>query len=134
LAMSVGLHFVAPITIIVSPPYTYFGSIAIIFGIALNIWSVVLLRTENTNIEFSEAPNKLIIRGAFRISRNPIYLSGVIVSLGIAVLLGSLITFLFPIALLLILDRVYIPFEEAKLYDTFGEEYVKYRKKVRRWL
>jgi protein-S-isoprenylcysteine O-methyltransferase Ste14 len=58
----------------------------------------------------------------------------VILSLGVAILLGSLITFVFPIALLVILDRYYIPFEEKRLEETFGAEYLEYKQKVRRWI
>jgi protein-S-isoprenylcysteine O-methyltransferase Ste14 len=61
-------------------------------------------------------------------------LGGVILSLGIAVLLGSLITFVFPIVLLLILDQLYIPVEERKLEETFGKEYLEYKQRVRRWI
>ena len=68
-----------------------------------------------------------------RISRNPIYLSGLLLSLGLAVLLGSLIPFFFPIALFLILDRLYIPSEEKRLAETFGQPYLDYKKSVRRW-
>ena len=72
--------------------------------------------------------------GPFRISRNPTYLSGVILLFGIAILLGSLITFAFPIALILILNGLYIPVEEAELEERFGTEYVEYKRKVRRWI
>ncbi|MFQ6088379.1 MAG: methyltransferase family protein [Candidatus Methanofastidiosia archaeon] len=132
--LAIGLHFILPIERIIYSPYTYLGFIFILFGIVLNIWSVRLLKKKNTTINFYETSNKLVIDGPFRISRNPIYLSGVILSLGIVILLGSLITFVFPIALLLILNKLYIPFEEMKLEKTFGREYLKYKQKVRRWI
>ena len=87
-----------------------------------------------TTIDFYEAPNRLVTDGPFHISRNPIYLSGVILSLGVAILLGSLITFVFPIALLVILDRYYVPFEEKRLEETFGTQYLEYKQRVRRWI
>ncbi len=104
------------------------------FGIVLNVWSSRLLIKKSTVIDFYEAPTKLVTDGPFRISRNPVYLSGVILSLGIAILLGSLITFVFPIALLLILDRFYIPIEEERLETSFGKEYLEYKQRARRWI
>ena len=134
LVLPIGLHFVLPIKRIVHSPYTYLGFVFILLGLALNTWSVRLLKKRNTTIDFQEMPNRLVTDGPFRISRNPLYLGGVILSLGIAILLGSLITFVFPVALLLILDRLYIPAEETRLEKIFGEEYLEYRQKVRRWI
>lgn len=134
LVLAIGLHFILPIRRIIHSPYTFWGFIFILFGIVLNVWSSRLLKKKSTAIDFYEAPNRLVTEGPFRISRNPIYLSGVILSLGIAILLGSLITFVFPIALLMILDRHYIPFEEKRLEKTFGQEYLEYKQRVRRWI
>jgi protein-S-isoprenylcysteine O-methyltransferase Ste14 len=134
LVVPIGLHFVLPIKRIVHSPYTYSGLVFILLGLALNTWSVRELKKRNTTIDFQEMPNRLVTDGPFRISRNPLYLGGVILSLGIAILLGSLITFVFPVALLLILDRLYIPAEETRLEKIFGQEYLEYRQKVRRWI
>ena len=54
--------------------------------------------------------------------------------LGVAVLLGSLITFVFPLGLAIVMGVVYIPIEERNLERLFGEEYLIYKGKVRRWL
>jgi protein-S-isoprenylcysteine O-methyltransferase Ste14 len=134
LVLAIGLHFILPIKRIIHSPYTYLGLIIILFGVALNLWSARLLKNKSATIDFYEAPAGLVIDGPFRISRNPLYLGGVILSLGIAVLLGSLITFVFPIGLLLILDQLYIPVEERRLEETFGKEYLEYKQKVRRWI
>lgn len=134
LVLAIGLHFILPIKKIIHPPYTYLGLIFILFGVFLNVWSTRLLKEKSQSIDFYETANRLVKDGPFRISRNPVYLSGVILSLGIAVLLGSLITLVFPIALLLILDRLYIPIEEDRLEAKFGKEYLEYKQRARRWI
>ncbi|MHA2224790.1 MAG: methyltransferase family protein [Candidatus Hodarchaeales archaeon] len=134
LIIPIVLHFILPALIIISLPYTLLGFIAIFGGLAINVWSVRELKRNLTTIEFDETTTKLVVDGPFSISRNPIYLSGVILSLGIAVLLGSLISFIFPVALILILNNYHIPSEELKLEKTFGEEYISYKKSVRRWI
>ena len=72
--------------------------------------------------------------GPFQMSRNPIYLGGFILLLGFAITLGSMITFAFPIALFLILNKVYIPKEEHVLENSFADQYLAYKKRVRRWV
>lgn len=134
LVVAVLLHFLMPVEKLIHPPFTYLGIISIILGLAINIWSVSYLRENKTTIEFNKDPSSLVTNGPFRISRNPIYLSGFMLSIGLAILLGSLITFLFPVLLLLILDRVYIPSEEKTLENTFGDDYRTYKQSVRRWL
>lgn len=132
--LSVGLHLILPIKRIIYAPYTYLGILFILLGAVLNLWSVAQLQKHHTTIDFDRTPRELVIDGPYRISRNPIYLSGVILSLGIAVLLGSLITFAFPVVLSLILNTVYIPSEEAALERNFGTDYGQYKKRVRRWI
>jgi protein-S-isoprenylcysteine O-methyltransferase Ste14 len=127
-------HFILPIKVIFYPPISYLGLIIIVVGLSLNVWSVRTLKNNKTGAEFHDIPRKLVINGPFHISRNPIYLSGLIMLLGLAILFGSLITFIFPILLFTILIVFYIPIEEKKLERIFGEEYLKYKHDVRRWL
>lgn len=133
LVLELGIHFILPIARIIHSPYRYLGIIIILLGLSLNVWATSQLR-QVTAIGYFRIPTRLEMSGVFRISRNPIYLSGVIVSSGIAILLGSLITFIFPIVLAIILNCVYIPFEETKLEEIFGKEYKNYKEKVRRWI
>jgi len=41
---------------------------------------------------------------------------------------------LFPPAMLLILDRIYIPAEEKILEKIFGDDFINYKQRVRRWI
>lgn len=75
----------------------------------------------------------LVSRGAFRISRNPIFLSMRASLLGLFLVLPNTATF----AILLlaeVLIQVQVRLEEAHLGATFGEDYDAYRRAVRRWL
>ena len=42
--------------------------------------------------------------------------------------------FLAPVTFLLIIDRTFIPYEEKKMEDLFGQTYLEYKHRVRRWL
>jgi protein-S-isoprenylcysteine O-methyltransferase Ste14 len=127
-------HFIIPVRILIPQPYSYFGILFIISGLILNIWSTTHLRKKGTPIEFDAAPRALVTDGPFQRSRNPIYLGGVILLLGVAITLGSLITFIFPTALFLLLNNFHIPHEEIILEESFGDHYREYKKQVNRWV
>ena len=132
--LAILLHFIWPVKRVIHAPLTYLGLGFILLGVWLNIWSTKLLREQKTTTSINEKPNNLVVTGPFSMSRNPIYLSGIILLVGIATLLGSLTPFLLPLALLLILDRLYIPSEEKFLEELFGQAYLDYKKKVRKWI
>ena len=77
---------------------------------------------------------KIITKGPYSISRNPMYLGMLFMLMGYSVLIGSIITFIAPLAFFFIIDRVFIPFEEEKLKKSIGKEYAYYCRKVRRWI
>ncbi|MCK4452754.1 hypothetical protein KAU59_00195, partial [candidate division WOR-3 bacterium] len=62
------------------------------------------------------------------------YLGMVIALLGVAIILGSLITFLVPIAFFIVMQIVFIRHEEKALEQTFGQKYLDYKNRVRCWL
>jgi len=53
---------------------------------------------------------------------------------GLATVLGSLSTFISPILFIIIMSRSFIPMEEDNLNKLFGEKYIEYKTKVRRWV
>jgi protein-S-isoprenylcysteine O-methyltransferase Ste14 len=134
LVLAVILHFTLPIKMVVFGPYKFLGLLLLFIGSGLNVWSASHLSGKDTTSDFHEAPSALVVDGPFRISRNPIYLSGVVITLSLAVLLGSLITFVFPAVMWLVLNQFHIPAEEGVLAQTFGEEYLEYKRQVRRWI
>ena len=112
--------------------------LAILFstaGIALAAWGRFLFASENTEIMPTSVSNKkLVTRGPFRFTRNPMYLGLVLLSVGIAFAFGALAYFLVPVGLFVICNNGFIPFEEAKMQRQFGEEYGAYLHRVRRWI
>jgi len=134
LLLSIGLHFIFPIKKVIFPPYTYLGFAFIIFGGVINIWTDFLLKKKKTTVKPYENPTQLITSGPFRISRNPQYLGFTAILLGIAINHGTLITFLSPITFFILMESIFIPFEEKNLEEAFGKEYLDYKKRVRRWL
>jgi protein-S-isoprenylcysteine O-methyltransferase Ste14 len=76
----------------------------------------------------------LVVRGPFALTRNPMYLGLVLVSLGIAFSAGSLPMFAVPVLVFATTNWVHIPFEEQKMRRQFGAAYDDYVRRVPRWL
>jgi len=62
------------------------------------------------------------------------YLGMCVILLGATIILGSIITFLSPILFVILMEIIFISFEDKNLEEAFGEDYINYKKKVRRWI
>jgi len=76
----------------------------------------------------------LVVDGPFRFTRNPMYLGMAAVYIGLAFLLGLMWALLFLPFVLVAIDRLVIAREEPYLERKFGQDYVEYKKRVRRWV
>lgn len=133
-SLAVVSHFVFPVMKILHAPYTYSGFILIIFGFIMAIWADFLFKKRGITIQPYGIPTSLVTTGPFSISRQPIYLGMTTILLGETILLGSLFTFIFPVVFVFLMNMIYIPVEEKNLEAAFGEKYLDYKKKVRRWI
>jgi len=135
LVLTAILHFVFPIKHLITYPYNYFlGIILLIIGIWLMAATHRLFEKNQTTIKPFEESSLLITTGPYRFSRHPMYLASVIILLAISFFLGSLSSFLGPIIFLIIMDRLFIVPEEKMMTKTFGQKYLDYKRRVRRWL
>jgi protein-S-isoprenylcysteine O-methyltransferase Ste14 len=76
----------------------------------------------------------LVMDGPFRYSRNPAYVSFTMIYAGVASLKNSLWAILLLPVVLHIIRHHAIEREERYLERRFGEEYLRYKSQVRRWL
>ncbi|MAU40535.1 MAG: isoprenylcysteine carboxyl methyltransferase [Kordiimonas sp.] len=80
------------------------------------------------------ATPELYTGGIFRMSRNPIYVSFTAILLGLALITNSLWVAIMLIPTLIIMHYGVIRREEAYLTRKFGQDYLDYMSRVRRWL
>jgi len=92
-----------------------------------------LMRKNETPIDFKKPTTAIITKGPFRFTRNPLYLSLLILYASIAILLNSPWFLPFLIAMLALFNGI-AKREEEYLEETFSEDYIVYRNRVRRWL
>jgi protein-S-isoprenylcysteine O-methyltransferase Ste14 len=116
-------------------PLVPLAVVLIVIGIALAAAAVVKFRREGTELNpISTTNTKLVVTGPFSLTRNPMYLSLVIITFGIAFWVGAWPMFLAPIATFVTANWVHVPFEEDKMRQQFGEVFDAYARKVRRWV
>lgn len=134
LLLSILIHFIYPLVNIVPYPYNLIGVILIITGIVITLITNYILLKKKTSIKPFETPDVIITSGPFKLSRNPIYLGMTIALFGVETVLGSLSPCIFPLIFVIIINRLIIPVEEKDLENKFGEKYLDYKTKVRRWI
>jgi protein-S-isoprenylcysteine O-methyltransferase Ste14 len=81
-----------------------------------------------------QSSSSLVISGIYALTRNPMYLGFLLVLLGWAIFLSNALAFLFLPAVIFYLNRFQIEPEETVLASLFGQEFVAYRSRVRRWI
>jgi protein-S-isoprenylcysteine O-methyltransferase Ste14 len=81
----------------------------------------------------SEPPKRIITRGPYRLTRNPMYLGHLIFLLGLALTLSSWFALVILVVRAAWFHRRVLQ-DEERLTNIFGAEYTAYRARVKRWL
>lgn len=81
-----------------------------------------------------DAPKKLVVRGLYRYTRNPIYVGVLTVILGWALLFRAAGLILYALGVGICFHLFVLLHEEPALRRTFGREYQEYCTRVGRWL
>jgi protein-S-isoprenylcysteine O-methyltransferase Ste14 len=146
--------------VVAPPPLIYLG--ALIFGLLLNrrlpigfvpsgiarglgwsllgagalllVWFEWAMWQADTSSNPYKPVKHIATEGPFRYTRNPGYLSMAMIYTGIASLANALWAILLLPGALLVIQRGVIEREERYLERKFGEEYLRYKARVRRWI
>ncbi len=103
-------------------------------GIALAVWFNRTMREADTPVSPQKPVSRVVTDGPFRYTRNPGYLSLAMIYAGISTLRNSLWSILLLPVVLLVIRYGVIAREERYLERKFGEEYLAYKSRVRRWI
>jgi len=103
-------------------------------GVLLLSWFEWALRHAGTPTNPYKPVSHVVTEGPFRYTRNPGYLSMTMIYTGIASLANALWTILLLPVALMVIQRGVIEREERYLERKFGEEYLRYKAQVRRWI
>ena len=111
------------------------GAFAIV-GLMIEGTAVSAFFREKTTIN-PLTPNKtqkLVIEGLYKYTRNPMYLGMLLLLTAWAVWLGNPLSLVFLASFVLLINEMQIKPEERALEEKFGEAYIDYKKRVRRWI
>lgn len=84
-------------------------------------------------VPFSESTT-LITEGFYKYTRNPMYVGMNSFLLGLMLILKNPLNIIFLIVFFFIVRNMFVLKEEVQMEETFGEDYITYKRKVRRWL
>ena len=113
-----------------------FGSFMIISGLIIILSAIILFKKYQTTITPLNPSNatKLITDGIYKFSRNPMYLGLLLVLVGISIILNLIGGFFFILLFILYINLFQIIPEENAMADLFKDEFLEYKKNVRRWI
>jgi len=109
------------------------GLIIQIFGIALGIWGILIMRVSDFNIQPEVKSSSLITTGPYKWIRNPMYVAVILFYLPIVIKHFKWINSLVFMALLITL-LLKIKSEEEFLLERFGKDYSDYKKETKRFI
>ena len=84
-------------------------------------------------VPFSESTT-LITEGFYKYTRNPMYVGMNSFLLGLMLILKNPLNIFFLIIFFFVVRNMFVLKEEVQMEETFGEDYLTYKRKVRRWL
>ena len=121
-------------------PLPFLPSILALLGPLVTVCAVILFvlsfrefRAAGTSVRGTERTTTIVGTGPYRFSRNPIYVSFILLGLGLSVWLNGLWLLVTLVPAVGFIVVVVIPREERFLERNFGDQYSSYKATVRRW-
>ena len=134
LAMGIVLDFLFPLPLLPNR-VQYLVGFAVMAVSGLIIPFVLLeFRKARTDFNPRKPTTAIITTGPFRFSRNPSYLVLTLLCVGIGIAADSIWILGLLIPAIVVMHYGVIVREERYLENKFGEEYLRYKRSVRRWL
>lgn len=113
----------------------FIGIILILLGLSTALYcsGLFLIFGKGTPVPI-DPPKKLVVKGLYKYSRNPIYLAHLTVFLGEFLSFGHLLLLLYLFGALIVFHLLTVYHEEPILKKRFGKSYLEYSRKTPRWL
>lgn len=132
IVVGIALNRVWPLPFV--PPMLWpLGAVLVVGAVSLFLLSFLEFRAAGTSVR-RDLPTTAIVRtGPYRFSRNPIYVSFILLLIGLSIWLNNLWLLVTLVPPVVFIAAVVIPREERFLEGKFPE-YASYRAAVRRWI
>lgn len=128
------INYLNPLTII-GPSWLIYLGVLIFIGSFLGFGYMINFYKKNeTEIEPTKTTSKIITSGLYRYSRNPVYIILCAGPVGLGLIFMTYWAMFAFIPALIVIYFTAIKKEEQYLEKKFGQGYLDYKKKVRRWI
>lgn len=128
------IDFVLPIQFLPERPAVWLGILLIMVSIPIVVSALLALARARTSFDARKPTTAIVTDGAFRFSRNPMYVAATLLYLGIALVMNSVWVLVLVVPLMVVMQRGVVQREEQYLERKFGEEYRRYKTRVRPWM
>ena len=110
------------------------GPVLTFCAVVLFLLSYREFRSAGTPVRGSQPSTAIVRTGPYRFSRNPIYLSFIVLVVGLSIWINDLWLIVTLILAIAFIATIVIPREERFLDRNFPDQYSSYKATVRRWL
>ena len=110
------------------------GALMIVVALVLWLAAVIQFRRARTSLMPYKPTTAIVESWPYSFSRNPIYLSMALMYVGISLFFNALWPLLLLPLVLIVIQRGVIEREERYLDGKFGNDYLDYKSRVRRWV
>ncbi len=110
------------------------GWILVAASVVLLIWAQATFLRHRTTLIPNRPASAMVTDGPYAFTRNPMYVSLILLYVGLALLTGMLWPVLILPVPLVLLTILVIRREERYLESAFGDDYSEFRRRVRRWV
>lgn len=117
-----------------SLPLRILGIALVLAGLAIGVTAVVGFRRAGTAIPPTQPTTAIVADGIYRFTRNPMYLGFTIILAALALAVNSLWFLIATPVAIYAVTKLAIELEERYLEAKFGQGYLAYKRRVRRWL
>ena len=115
-------------------PVRIVGVLVAVVGVAVFIISVLTMRDSWRAGVSKTDKTELVTKGIYKISRNPAFLGFDLMYLGILLMFFNLVLYIVSLFAMLMFHLQIVNVEEGFLLEAFGDEYLRYKKKVCRYI
>jgi protein-S-isoprenylcysteine O-methyltransferase Ste14 len=133
LAATLVLHFMLPEARNVAWHHVI-GLVLAAGGVGVSFFAAAIFQARDTTKNPYGEPSAFVVQMPYTFTRNPMYLGLTAALLGCAIFFDSVVMLAAPAVFFAVIDRMVIPREEATLTRVFGQQYLDYQGRVRRWL
>jgi len=125
---------IKPLPIVEGEALSLAGGLVITMALMIALVALLQFIQAKTKIEPWHPTSAIIHKGVYRFSRNPIYLAFCIATVGAGLVLNSWWVIASVAIVKALLEHLVISREEIYLEKKFGDIYLDYKRRVRRWL